>query len=75
MVTFPQYTGPGAVQRILKGSQPDGTNGDKAIDAYDPTKDTPFTTIGGNNIAFLQLETPLALSDSKIFNLFYFQNF
>jgi hypothetical protein len=65
MVTFPQMSGKTATQRILNIVLPDGTNGAAAIQKYDPSSDTPFTTIGPNNIALLKLDTPLTLDDSK----------
>lgn len=58
-------TGKTATQRILNIATPDGTNGAAAIKEYDPTADTPHTTIAPSNIAVLTLETPLVLDNSK----------
>lgn len=66
-VNFPQLSGKDARRSVSKVYIPDGTNGAGNLAAYDPTMDTPYTTIAQGNVAVLKLASPIPFDGGKIF--------
>lgn len=65
-VTFPSKSGKDAIVPVSNIIVPDGVIGEGGpLDKYDPSLESPHTTIVGNNIALLKLANDILIDDSK----------